>query len=88
MDLMLSVMLRSRRRPWFPQFRTKLGQCASLNEIEALLNVKVRRWRGLTDLSVPQRGKEGREAIDEDAGIHARDLNLRGFLEEDELSDG
>lgn len=88
MDLMLSVMLRSRRRPWFPQFRTKLGQCASLNEIEALLNVKVRRWRGLTDLSVPQRGKEGREAIDEDAGIHARDLNPRGFLEEDELSDG
>jgi len=72
-----------RRRPWFPQFRTKLGQCASLDEIEALLRVKVRRWRGSIDLSESQEG-----ATDEDAGTKARYLDLTGFLDDDEVSDG
>jgi len=75
-------------RPWFPQFRTKLGQTTSLDEIEALLNVKVRRWRGLNDPSVSRGGKENKEAIDGDSGMHAHDLNLRVFLDEGVCSDG
>jgi hypothetical protein len=80
------MMHRRHRRPWFFQFRTKLRQCVSLDEIEALLNVEVRRWRGMSNISVPQDGEEGKEAIDEDAGILAQDLNLREFLDEDKLS--
>src|SRR5579863_7424930 len=86
MDSTLPVMPCSRCRPWFSQFRTKLGQCTSLDEIEALLNVKVRRWREMTNVSVPQDREEVKGPIDEDAGFHARDLNLRAFLDEDELS--
>jgi hypothetical protein len=82
--LPLSVMLCSLRRPWFPQFRIQLGQCVSLDEIEALLQVKVRRWRGLTDISRP--GVE--EELDDDVGIQQQTLNLTGFLDEDGLSDG
>jgi tRNA-dihydrouridine synthase 1 len=74
-----------KRRPWFLQFCTKLGQCTSLDEIEALLRVKVRRWRGLTDLSVVQ--TEGKEAMDEDTGIRTQGVDLTGFLAEDELPD-
>jgi tRNA-dihydrouridine synthase 1 len=88
-DPMLSVMLCSQRHPWLSQFHTNLGQCASLDEIEALLNVKVQRWRGMTNISVSQDGvEEGKGPIDEDAGIHRRDLGLSGFLDEDELSGG
>ena len=83
-----SVTLCSQRRPWFPQFRTKLGQTTSLDEIEALLNVKVRRWLGLNDPSVSRGGKEYEEAIDEDSGMYAHDLNLSGFLDEGVCSDG
>jgi tRNA-dihydrouridine synthase 1 len=86
MDSALSVMFCSERRPWFSKFRTELEQCASLDEIEALLRVKVRRWRGLTDLSVAQ----GRvEAIDEDTDIlyHPKGFDLTGFLDDDELHD-
>jgi len=85
MNPTLSVILRSRRRLWFSQFRTKLGECTSLDEIEALLNAKVRRWRGMTN--IPD-GEEGKGPMDEDAGIHARDLHLRELLDEDEFSDG
>lgn len=72
------------RRPWFTQFRTQLGQCVSLDEIEVLLQVKVRRWRGLTDVSRPG----GEEEIDDDVGIQQQTLDLTGFLDEDGLSDG
>lgn len=65
-------MLCSTRRPWFSQFRTKLGQCASLDEIEALLRVKVGRWRGVTDPC---------EARDEDTDIPSPGVDLTGFLE-------
>jgi hypothetical protein len=83
-DLALSVMLLSERRPWFSRFRTELGQCASLDEIEALLMIKVRRWRGLTDFSVAQ----GRvEAIDKDTDIPSQGVDLTGFLDDDELHD-
>jgi tRNA-dihydrouridine synthase 1 len=83
-DSALLVMLCSNRRPWFSKFRTKLGQCASLDEIEVLLGVEVRRWRGLTDPSVAQ----GRaEAIDEDTDIPSQGVDLTGFLDDDELHD-
>jgi hypothetical protein len=84
----LSIIVRSQRRPWFSQFRTRLGQCTSLDEIEALLNAKVRRWPGMTNIPVPRDGEEGKGPIDEDAGIHARDLTLRELLDENELSGG
>ena len=84
MDSALSVMLCSNRRPWFSKFRTKLGQCASLDEIEALLRVEVRRWRGPADLSVAQ-GRVG--AIDEDTDIPSQGVDLTGFLDDDELHD-
>ena len=76
----LSVTPRSRRRSWFPQFRTRLGQCTSLDEVETLLNVKVRQWRGST-------GREGVEAIDDDAGAQEGDVRLTGFLDDGEVSD-
>jgi hypothetical protein len=77
-------MLCSKRSPWFSKFRTELGQCASLDEIEALLSVKVRRWCSLTDLSVAQ-GREG--AIDEDTDIPCQGVDLTGFLNDDDLHD-
>ena len=83
MDSMPSVMFYSKRRPWFLQFRTKLGQCTSLDEIESLLKVKVRRWRGLTDLSMVQ--TEGKEAMEEDTGTRVQGVDLKGFLADDEL---
>jgi hypothetical protein len=76
----LSVTPRSRRRSWFLQFRTRLGQCTSLDEVETLLKVKVRQWRGST-------GKEGAEAIDDDAGAQEGDVRLTGFLDDGEVSD-
>jgi hypothetical protein len=84
MDSALSVMLCSNRRPWFSKFRTKLGQCASLDEIETLLRVEVGRWRGLTDLSVAQ-GKL--EAIDKDPDIPSQGVDLTSFLDDEELHD-
>ncbi|KAH9888527.1 FMN-linked oxidoreductase [Cubamyces lactineus] len=51
------------RRPWFNKFRSTLGQCESISEIERLLRVKVQRWRGLKPLSA-----EEDEDEDEDAG--------------------
>lgn len=83
MDSALSVMFCSNRDPWFSEFRTELGQCASLDEIEVLLRVKVRRWRGLIDLSVAQ-GREG--AIDEDTDIPSQRVDPSRFLD-DELHD-
>lgn len=85
MDSALSVMFCSNRHPWFSKFRTELGQCASLDEIEVLLRVKVRRWRGLIDLSVAQ-GRGG--AIDEDTDIPSQGVDLTRFLDDDELHDG
>jgi hypothetical protein len=81
-----SIILCSQRRPWFHKFRTKLGRCASLDEIEALLKVNVRRWRGLKDLSAQGR-TEGKEVIDDDAGTQVQGVDLTGFLVEDELPD-
>ena len=78
MDPTLSVMVCSKRRPWFPKFRTKLGQSTSLDEIEALLRIKVRRWRGPADLSVAQTRMED-EVIDEDSDIQAQGVDLMGF---------
>ncbi|KAK7435523.1 hypothetical protein VKT23_019645 [Stygiomarasmius scandens] len=34
------------RRPWYAKFRTALGNCNTLDEIEHLLCRKVERWRG------------------------------------------
>ena len=87
MDPALSVTPCSRRRSWFPQFRTRLGQCASLDEVETLLKVKVRRLRGLTDFSISQGGMAGAEAIDDDVGAQERDVRLTGFLDDGEVSD-
>ncbi|KAF8893096.1 hypothetical protein BD779DRAFT_1610027 [Infundibulicybe gibba] len=33
------------RRPWFPKFRTALGQKSTVDDIEAFLTTKVERWR-------------------------------------------
>lgn len=82
----LSLMFCSKRRPWFPKFRAKLGQCESLDEIEALLKVKVRRWRGPADLSASQ-GRIEDETIDEDADIQAQAVDLAGFLVDDDSPD-
>jgi hypothetical protein len=84
MDSALSVMLYSERRTWLSKFRTKLGQCVSLDEIEVLLRVNVRRWRGLTDLSVAQSRVE---AIDEETEIPSQGVDLTEFLDDDELHD-
>lgn len=84
MDPALSVMLCSQRRRWFSKFRTKLGQSASLDEIEALLRVDVIRWCGLTDLPVAQ-DRVG--AIDGDTDIPSQEIHLKGFLDDDELHD-
>lgn len=84
MDSALSVMLYSERRPWFSKFRTKLGQCTSLEEIELLLRVDVRRWRGLTDLSVAQSRVD---AMNEETEIPSRGFNLTVFLDDDALHD-
>ena len=80
---MLSVMVCSKRRPWFPKFRTKLGQCASVDEIETLLRVKVGRWRGPADLSVAQSKTEDKEVIDEDSEIQAQGVDLTRFPADD-----
>jgi tRNA-dihydrouridine synthase 1 len=82
LDSALSVILYSERRPWFSQFRTKLGQCASLDEIEVLLRVNVRRWRGPADPFVVQ-SRVG--AIDEETEISSQGVDLMGFLDDDEL---
>ena len=87
MDSTLSVMVCSKRRPWFPKFRTKLGQCASMDEIEALLRVKVRRWRGPADLSVAQSKMEDREIIEEDSDIQAEGVDLTGSPADDDSPD-
>ena len=42
----------------------------------------------MTNIPVPQDGEEGKGPIDEDADIHARDLNLSELLNENELSGG
>jgi len=76
-----------KRRPWLSTFRTKLGQCASLEEIERLLRVNVRRWLGLTDLSVAKDRMEDEELINKDAGIQPQRVDLTEFLDEDELHD-
>ncbi|KAJ7717045.1 FMN-linked oxidoreductase [Mycena metata] len=34
------------RRPWYNKFRTSLGACKTLDDIERLLRVKVEKWRG------------------------------------------
>ena len=86
MDSTLSVTVCSKRRPWFPKFRTKLGQSASLDEIEALLRVIVRRWRGPADLSVAQSRMEDKE-VDEDSDIQAQGFGLTGFPADDDSSD-
>jgi hypothetical protein len=80
MDPALSMTPCSRRCSWFPRFRTRLGQCASLEDIETLLKVKVRRWRGSSSS-----GMEDAEVIDDDAGLKERSLRL---LDDDEVSDG
>ena len=36
----------SRRRSWFPKFRTALADCRTQDEMEFLLRSKVQRWRG------------------------------------------
>lgn len=81
-----SVMFCSKRRPWFPKFRAKLGQCESLDEIEALLKVKVRQWRGPADLSASQ-GRIEDETIDEDTDIQAQAVDLAGLLVDDDSPD-
>ncbi|OBZ67614.1 tRNA-dihydrouridine(16/17) synthase [NAD(P)(+)]-like protein [Grifola frondosa] len=46
------------RRPWFNQFRSALGRCQTLADIEALLRNKVQRWRGLPPLLVDDNQSE------------------------------
>ena len=67
----------SRRRTWYPQFRTGLGQCTTTEEIETLLKGKVRRWHKFKDL---QGGAEGGEAVDEDVDIIAEGRTLTESL--------
>ncbi len=59
----------SRRRTWFSQFRARLGQCSTQEEIETLLKGKLRRWHKLNDCAVPRSGTGG--AIGEDVDIQA-----------------
>ncbi|KAI0312849.1 FMN-linked oxidoreductase [Amylostereum chailletii] len=40
------IAFQCERRPWFHKFRSALAQCASIDDIEALLKGRVRRWRG------------------------------------------
>lgn len=76
----LWVIFCSRRRPWFLQFRTMLGQCTTTEEIETLLKGKVRRWDTLEDCSVSRGGAEGGEAMDEDVNIQAEGRESTVFV--------
>ncbi|KAJ7185370.1 FMN-linked oxidoreductase [Mycena filopes] len=40
------VDFQCHRRPWYAKFRTALGACQTLDDVERLLRVKVERWRG------------------------------------------
>ncbi|KAI0040183.1 FMN-linked oxidoreductase [Auriscalpium vulgare] len=40
------MSFQCQRQPWFRQFDARLGQCASVDEIEVLISDRVRRWRG------------------------------------------
>ena len=75
----LGVIFCSRRRTWFSQFRTKLGQCTTTEEIETLLTGKVRRWHKLKDNSVSQGGEEEGETVDEGVDIQAEGRKLTEF---------
>jgi len=74
------VIFCSQRRTWFPQFRTRLGQCTTTEEIETLLKGKVRQWHKLKDCFVSRGGAEGGEAVDEDVDIQAEGPTLTEFL--------
>lgn len=65
-----------RRRTWFPQFRTKLGQCTTTEEIETLLRGKVRRWHKLRDSPLSRDEVEGDEAVDEGVNTQAEGPEL------------
>jgi tRNA-dihydrouridine synthase 1 len=45
---MLINVFFSHRRTWYRKFRAALNACATLDEIERLLRVKVERWRDKT----------------------------------------
>ncbi|KAK0452270.1 FMN-linked oxidoreductase [Armillaria borealis] len=34
------------RKPWYQKFRTALGSCCDVDDVERMLRTKVRRWRG------------------------------------------
>ncbi|KAI9465322.1 FMN-linked oxidoreductase [Lactarius psammicola] len=69
-----------RRRTWFPQFRTRLGQCTTTDEIETLLKGNARRWHKLKDCSVSRSGAEVDEAMGEDMDMWAEGHELTEFL--------
>ena len=75
----LCVISCSRRRTWFPRFRTKLGQCTTTEEIETLLKGEVRRWHKLKDSPISRGRAEGGEAVDEDVDIQTEGRKLTEF---------
>jgi hypothetical protein len=75
----LCVILCSRRRTWFSRFRTKLGQCTTMEEIETFLKGEVRRWHKLKDGPVSRGGAEGGETVDEDVDIQTEGRKLTEF---------
>ncbi|THU78747.1 FMN-linked oxidoreductase [Dendrothele bispora CBS 962.96] len=63
------------RQTWFTTFRTALGNCATLDEIEHLLCRKVERWRGR-----PPREFNGTSDDESDGGVES--LNDRKSVSE------
>jgi hypothetical protein len=66
------------RCTWFSQFRMKLGQCTTTEEIEILLKGKVKRWHKLKDTTISQGRAEG-EMVDEGVDIQAEGRKLMEF---------
>ncbi|KAJ7038007.1 FMN-linked oxidoreductase [Mycena alexandri] len=53
------IDFQCRRRPWHNKFRTSLGACKTLDDIERLLRVKVERWRGRAPRTVDADADDG-----------------------------
>ncbi|KAI0628452.1 FMN-linked oxidoreductase [Trametes polyzona] len=68
------------RRPWFNKFRAALGQCASVDDIERLLRVKVQRWRGLAPLRAGEEEDDDESEGEIEREEHRREAGLEETL--------
>ena len=50
LDLIFMVISNSHRSRWYRKFRTYLGSCRTIEDLDDLLRVKVTRWRGRSHL--------------------------------------